>query len=181
MQVEINFINPQEEDYLIDWIDRQLWSNELSRRVQHYGFQYDYKARRITNEMNLGKLPSELHQLAQKIKKSLQLEEDFDQAIINEYEPGQGISAHVDCVPCFSNCIVSLSLGSDCNMNFIALDGTKKQTIFLPRNCLLVLKDDYRYQWKHEIKAVKNDVINGIKIPRKRRISITFRTIILDK
>jgi hypothetical protein len=66
-------------------------------------------------------------------------------------------------------------------MNFIALDGTKKQTIFLPRNCLLVLKDDYRYQWKHEIKAVKNDVINGIKIPRKRRISITFRTIILDK
>lgn len=179
MQVKTNFINPQEEDLLIDWIDRQLWSNELSRRVQHYGFQYDYKARRITTAMNLGKLPNELLQLAQKIKNSLQLEEDFDQAIINEYQPGQGISVHVDCVPCFSNCIVSLSLGSGCNMNFIALDGTEKQTIFLPENSLLVLKDEHRYQWKHEIKAVKNDTVDGVKTPRKRRISITFRKVIL--
>jgi len=38
--------------------------------------------------------------------------------IANEYLPGQGISAHVDCVPCFSDRIASLSLLSPCEMVF---------------------------------------------------------------
>ena len=42
-----------------------------------------------------------------------------DQVIVNEYEPGQGIAAHVDCVPSgFSGTIASLSLLSSCTMHF---------------------------------------------------------------
>jgi alkylated DNA repair dioxygenase AlkB len=33
-----------------------------------------------------------------------------DQLIVNEYEPGQGISAHIDCGSCFDDTIAILSL-----------------------------------------------------------------------
>jgi alkylated DNA repair dioxygenase AlkB len=39
-------------------------------------------------------------------------DEVTNQTIVNEYRPGQGIAAHVDCVPCFGATILSLSLGS---------------------------------------------------------------------
>lgn len=38
--------------------------------------------------------------------------------IINEYEPGQGISPHIDNINLFKDIIVSLSLSSDCIMIF---------------------------------------------------------------
>lgn len=42
----------------------------------------------------------------------------FDQLIINEYQPGQGINPHIDNVKLFAEPIVSLSLGSECIMEF---------------------------------------------------------------
>ena len=35
-----------------------------------------------------------------------------DQLIVNEYQSGQGISAHIDCVPCFGETIASLTLNA---------------------------------------------------------------------
>jgi hypothetical protein len=40
-----NFITAEEEQALIEIIDQQTWLNDLKRRVQHYGYKYDYKAR----------------------------------------------------------------------------------------------------------------------------------------
>jgi alkylated DNA repair dioxygenase AlkB len=42
----------------------------------------------------------------------------FNQLIINEYEPGQGINPHVDNTTLFTDTVVSLSLGSEAIMNF---------------------------------------------------------------
>lgn len=42
----------------------------------------------------------------------------FDQLIVNEYEPGQGINPHIDNIKLFKSDIASLSLGSDCIMIF---------------------------------------------------------------
>ena len=44
------FLTPEEESLCIERIDAAegLWLNDLSRRVQHYGWRYDYKARAIT-------------------------------------------------------------------------------------------------------------------------------------
>ena len=41
-----------------------------------------------------------------------------DQLIVNEYLPGQGITDHIDCEPCFEDTVVSISLGSHTTMNF---------------------------------------------------------------
>ena len=43
-----DFITPNEEITMIASIDRQPWLNDLKRRVQHYGYKYDYKARTVS-------------------------------------------------------------------------------------------------------------------------------------
>ena len=103
----------------MELIDKQQWLNDLKRRrVQHYGFKYDYKARRVVRDMRIGKLPEWLEELAEKLCADGHMPEVADQVIVNEYEPRQGISNHIDCEPCFDNTIVSLSLGSGCFMDF---------------------------------------------------------------
>ncbi|MEN9302216.1 MAG: hypothetical protein RL264_645 [Bacteroidota bacterium] len=172
-----NFISEEEETELLNTIDSNLWSSELKRRVQHYGYRYNYKSKVIEASMHLGEVPSWLTDLSLKIDQQTKQENKLDQFIINEYLPGQGISAHIDCVPCFGNTIFSLSLGSGCNMVFTDPKTKEKISYYLPQRSLLVLKDELRYEWKHEIKAVKSDLVNAAKIPRSRRVSITFRTI----
>ena len=54
-------------------------------------------------------------------------------------------------------------------------NGNLKEHIYLRPASLLILKGDARYKWKHGIAARKSD--NGLK--RQRRISLTFRKIIL--
>lgn len=88
-----DFISAQEHDFLLAQIDQQAWLTDLKRRVQHYGYKYDYKARTIGNGAYLGPLPDWLSSVSKK------LHDDGiapDQAIVNEYLPGQGLSAHID-------------------------------------------------------------------------------------
>ena len=42
------------------------WRDDLMRRVQHYGWRYDYKGRTITRDMWIGPLPDWLHDMASK-------------------------------------------------------------------------------------------------------------------
>lgn len=167
-----DFITPDEESALIDNIDMQPWLNDLKRRVQHYGYKYDYKARAVTDDAYLGTLPEWIDPVAQKLPFKP------DQAIVNEYLPGQGISAHVDCVPCFDDKIASLSLGSGAMMQFT--NGNAKQEVYLKPRSLIILSGEARYKWTHAIPARKSDVVDGFKIGRSRRVSVTFRNVILN-
>lgn len=95
-----DFISPAEEAQLVGHLDFGGWSSELRRRVQHFGYRYDYKARRVTPESHLGPLPGWIAPLAQKLANDEHFADTPDQVIANEYLPGQGISKHVDCEPC---------------------------------------------------------------------------------
>ena len=170
-----DFLNSDEEKTILSRIEKEEWDSSLKRRVQHYGYIYDYKKKNIGQDSRKGELPDWLFELEKKIKATFNIEQSFDQVIINEYEPGQGISNHIDCVPCFEDVIVSVSLLSSCVMQF-SKDSEKHEIILNPRSILL-LSGEARYFWKHGIKAVKNDQWQNTVIPRKRRISITFRKI----
>ena len=165
-----DFIPPEQEQVLLAEIDRQPWLNDLKRRVQHYGYKYDYKARNVAADSYLGPLPDWLEPVTRKL--------DFkpNQAIVNEYLPGQGISAHIDCVPCFGEKIASLTLGSGAVMQFSK--GNQKQALYLEPCSLITLSGPARYEWQHAIPARKSDVVDGFKIERTRRVSLTFRTVI---
>lgn len=174
-----NWINLEQSSNLIQFIDNQNWMNDLKRRVQHYGYIYDYKKRFVDKQSYLGKLPEPLNELALKLQ---ELSGELpDQCIINEYLPGQGIYRHVDCEPCFTDWIYSLSLISPIIMNITSVPDEKlKKELILKPNSLLILTDEARYNWFHGIKSQNYDLINGQKIMRTRRVSITFRKVILN-
>ena len=47
-----DYITAEQEEILLTTICAQAWSSELKRRVQHYGYKYDYKARTGRNFVN---------------------------------------------------------------------------------------------------------------------------------
>ncbi|MEO1644995.1 MAG: alpha-ketoglutarate-dependent dioxygenase AlkB, partial [Chloroflexota bacterium] len=159
---------------------RQLWMTDMKRRVQHYGYVYDYKKRIVTSDMTLGGLPDWLADLAGRVHTAGYISAMPDQVIINEYVPGQGISPHVDCEPCFDDTILSLSLGSACMMDFTHIESQRKDSILLAPRSLLIMAGEARYDWKHGIATRKSDVVDSERIARQRRISLTMRKVILD-
>jgi alkylated DNA repair dioxygenase AlkB len=176
-----NFITKAEQSELINIIDNQLWLDDLKRRVQHYGYKYDYKRRNIDKTMHLGDIPDWCKNIGLKLQENGIIDFMPDQVIINEYSPGQGISNHIDCEPCFNDTIISLSLNSRCIMQFTnKIDFKKVIPVLLEPCSLVVLKQDARYNWMHGIKAVKTDNFYGEKIIRKRRVSLTFRKVIIS-
>lgn len=174
-----DFISAAQEAALLQMIDVQPWLAELKRRVQHFGYKYDYKARGITQDLRIGALPDWLAGLCNDLHTQGYFKQTPDQVIINEYLPGQGITPHIDCVPCFGKAVASVSLGSPCVMEFAhAKTGEKQQQLLEPRS-LVVLSSESRYDWQHSIPGRKSDIWDGEKLMRGRRISLTFRTVIL--
>ncbi len=176
-----DYINESKHDWLLDQIDKHQWLEDLKRHVQHYGFKYDYKARKVNHDMHIGHLPEWLQTLGQRLHEDGHMPAEPDQVIVNEYEPGQGISSHIDCEPCFANMIVSLSLGSGCIMDFTnKQDKTKKIPVWLAPRSIIVLKDEARYGWLHGIAPRKSDTWAGQTYERQRRVSLTFRKVIVE-
>lgn len=172
-----DFIDVSEEALLLGQIDARPWLADLKRRVQHYGYKYNYKARAISRSMIVGTLPPFAVQLSTQLMKAKLLTEPPDQLIVNEYEPGQGITPHVDCEPCFKERIVTVSLGSHCEMEFLPKDVAQvSRSIMLEPRSALLISGEARYDWLHSIRARMSD--RGRM--RRRRISLTFRSVILQ-
>ncbi len=176
------YITEFQHNWLLAQIDKQLWLNDLKRRVQHYGFKYDYKARKVSRDMRIGELPIWLKELRSRLQQAGYMPEGADQVIVNEYKPGQGISGHVDCEPCFESTIISLSLGSSCVMNFTSkYNKAKRIPVWLSPRSIVVLSGEARYEWLHSIAPRKWDEWDGRKYERQRRVSLTFRRVIIEK
>jgi alkylated DNA repair dioxygenase AlkB len=176
-----DFIDEEHAHDLLYIIDLKEWSNDLKRRTQHYGYKYDYTKKTVDTSMYLGKLPWWTEPITTQLVESGIISSKPDQLIVNEYNPGQGIARHTDCVPCFGPVIVSLSLNSTCMMEFEQFSSTKKGTMMLAPRSLLVLTDEARYDWMHSIPARHEDLFQDELITRTRRVSLTFRTVIIGK
>lgn len=172
-----DYITEEEETSLLNKINKQSWLTELKRRVQHYGWRYDYKARQVDASLKIGDLPEWLQTYTDKLYSAGYFPEIPDQVIVNEYLPGQGISPHIDCVPCFTDTIASLSLGSPCVMEFTHNQTSEKISVLLEPRSLVVMQGDARYLWKHAIPARKTDKLSGKSFTRKIRVSLTFRKV----
>ncbi len=175
-----DFITPKEEDALLAEVDaaNTEWLYDLKRRVQHYGYCYDYAERNIKSEHWLGTLPPWVDKVVKRLMKRKIFESQPDQLIVNEYEPKQGIAPHTD-RNCFGPTVASLSLGSDCMMT-IRPDRKNKSAAFeivLRRRSLVVFRGKSRDVWKHGIAPRIKDAQNGYKVLRDRRVSLTFRTV----
>lgn len=171
------YISADQQEFLVKQIDSQEWSAELARRTQHYGYIYDYQTKKASLSTYLGELPDWLSHLARQLYQKQLIPYLPDQAIINEYEPGQGIALHIDCLPCFDDTIAVLSLLSPLVMDFRYKE--EHIPLMLEPGSLLILKDEARLLWKHGIAKRKTDRFNGLTFQRKRRVSITFRKVVI--
>ena len=174
------FLDESNSHRLLGILDRQPWLDDLNRRVQHYGWRYDYKSRKIHHDAYLGSLPGFLLDVAKDLFSAGLMECVPDQAIVNEYLPGQGIAAHIDCEPCFGPEITTISLGDDYPMLFTNVSTSESREVWLPVGSVCVMSGPARYEWQHEIAKRKSDLFCGTRKLRKRRVSVTFRTVILD-
>ena len=161
------YVTEAEERVLIEAIDALPWNTEWKRRRQPYGAGYG-------SADSSPPIPEWGRQLADRMLADGLTDRPFDQMLVNEYLPGQGIASHRD-YPAFGNTVVSLSLLSACVMDFRHPDTGRKEGLLLDPRSLLVLSGEARSAWEHGIAPQKRDEWHGERIARRRRLSVTFR------
>eukprot|EP00483_Globobulimina_turgida_P009818 UN09837 len=139
-----------------------------------------YKAK----EEGLKNIPNEWKWIADRIAKWMELKfnqkcKAFNQLILNEYTPNQGIRDHTDRTHCFGPVISGLSLFNTCVMEFKDKKNNKnanavKPVLLYPRS-LFIITGESRYQWTHGIVNNKEHKFFGHRIRRGIRYSMTFR------
>lgn len=175
---EDDFLSPEEEAALLAAIDTEPWMDDLRRRVQHYGYRYDYSAKWLSDSDRIGDLPEWSLKIADRLIAEGLFNERPDQLIVNEYEPGQGIAPHID-KNCFGPVVAAVSLGSDCMMKIYPphTDDKEAHDFVVLRRSMMAYRGIGRHKYRHAIPPRKADMQDGVKIPRGRRISLTFRTV----
>jgi alkylated DNA repair dioxygenase AlkB len=162
------YITAEEESALVAAIDREPWDTSWDRRRQPYGWSYGKAGSQRPP------IPGWGQSLADRMFRQRISDRAFDQMLINEYLPGQGIALHCDYQP-FDRTVASLSLLTPCVMDFRHRAGGRRESLLLEPRSLLVLSDEARYAWQHGIARRKSDRWHGMPIRRERRLSITFR------
>lgn len=158
-------VSEGEESRLLETIRSQPWDTTLRRRVQQYGHSYVYKS----ESRDILSVPDWAYSLFETCRKVLPIPEtslEKLQVIVNEYEPGEGISKHIDNPRQFGEWVLTVSLGSPATMVFSK--EKEEIPILLERRSAYLLTGDSRYSWKHSIPARKGDRTGT-------RISVTFR------
>lgn len=85
-----DFLSRQEEERIVSQIDSLEWESQMSRRVQHYGFRFDYVTRKCSTAA-ITPFPDLLAMVAARAVSQGLVSRAPDQCTVNEYLPGQGI------------------------------------------------------------------------------------------
>ncbi|MCQ3808693.1 MAG: alpha-ketoglutarate-dependent dioxygenase AlkB [Acidimicrobiia bacterium] len=184
LEYNSDFLEASEEGRLLARIADSEWLTDLSWRVLHFGYKYDYTNRKLDETARIGPLPERLTLLSNMVREAaseaakplLDPDQPFEQPIINEYLPGRGIALHID-RDCFGPVVATVSLGSAVSMDFCH-DSTGDEYVqrLKPRS-LVLLYSGARCGWHRDIAKRRSDTWNSLKTKRQRRVSITFRTI----
>lgn len=168
-----NYLTEDEEKDLLKLLTESkeltpITHSKDARNVIQYGYTYAYDRSGVTK---CSPIPDVYKKLIDptRIKKMLGKEYDFDQLIINQYLPGQGISAHIDHTKYFGDTIFCISIGASVAIDFTLDD--KSDAILAEMRSAYAMTGDSRYKWKHSIAGRKTQ--NGI------RYSLTFRKVIV--
>jgi alkylated DNA repair dioxygenase AlkB len=164
---ESNFVSTVEEKELLKRINQEDWCLDLKRRTQHFGYKYDYTKKRVDKSMKVADPPKYLEPIIDRL--AHYFPHRPDQVIVNEYQPGQQIAPHIDCMPCFGPVVASLTLGAGNRMEFTSTDVVVSSPVRVPleTRSLIILSGDSRYNWKHSLPPQ----------PEGTRVSLTFRTV----
>lgn len=165
------YLDGDAQTRLLADVDAQPWQHAGGRSVQIYGYSYHHFRGGI---YRLGDLPAWALGVAARIEQDGLMPYLADQMIVNAYEPGGGISAHVD-LSAFDDTIAAISLGSTCVMQFAETASGREEAVLVEPGSALVLSGEARYRWTHAIPARTSDLWQDRELVRGRRVSLTFR------
>jgi len=178
-----SIINELDNDEINKWTP--IFNNEKARVVKQFGFKYSYTSYQINKlAPSMPDYILELRDiLTEKCKELKILKPDyiFNQCIVNNYESGQGINPHTD-FRGFGEIIASFTLGGGASVKFKNKNKndniiSDEVVIYTTNMSLYIMSGDARYNWTHEIAGRQSDIVDGEKIKRERRISVTFRNV----
>jgi alkylated DNA repair dioxygenase AlkB len=165
------YLDQEGHDRLLMVVDAQPWQWLGQRRVQAHGYSYSQAKGGV---YRIGELPPWASEVAMRLWRDGLMPEVADQMIVNEYQLGSGIPAHLDAAV-FDDTIVSISLGSPCVIEFTDGASGRVEALLLEPRSALVMAGDSRHSWKHGIPARGSDRWLGGELVRTRRVSLTFR------
>ena len=165
---------------ILEALDQCEWktisSSIHSRAYQQYGYAYNYTVRRVAKPCE--PIPEFLEPLRMMLTEKcrlegLELKDDyFNQCIVNNYIPGQGMKRHID-HHVYGDVIGCFTLGSSAPIVF-RTGGNILLELYTAPNSLYIMSDEARFA-NHEMALRKSDMRAGVKVKRGRRISVTFR------
>ena len=202
-----NFISKEEEEFLIQLfltdmkiLDEASANPKLKNRtVKHFGYQFDYSTNSIVTDPSLvPSIPTACSPIIDRMLAHLSVKPD--QLTVNYYSPGQGIPPHIETHGSFNDQVCSISLLSNCLMEFkkqapVNESENARLSIYLQRYSLFIMSDELRYAWSHGIASRKYDIVDtegfalkepfilptffddSTLIPRESRLSLTFRKV----
>jgi alkylated DNA repair protein alkB family protein 8 len=168
------WISGDEESQLMAEIDSREWNTKIRRRVQHYGYTFEYSRLDVDKSCP----PTSIPDMCAKLLERQELnQEGYNQLTINEYSPGVGIASHCDTHSAFTDVIAVVSLLAPITIDFVSHDALKKVAVVIPSRSLFLMGGESRYGWRHSIASRKSDKDpgTGSLTSRFRRVSLTFR------
>ena len=176
LQYVSGYLGGAEQDALLDTVSELDWQDAGGRRIQFYGHWYHHAKGGL---YRVGLLPAWAASLAERLTHDGLMPYVADQLIVTEYEPGEGIPPHID-APVFADVIAGVALGSTCVMEFLCQGHATEQVLLEPGSAV-VLSGDARHKWQHAIPARTSDDWQGKRLRRSRRVSLTFRKMLLTE
>uniref|UniRef100_A0A0N4ZMU4 2OG-FeII_Oxy_2 domain-containing protein n=1 Tax=Parastrongyloides trichosuri TaxID=131310 RepID=A0A0N4ZMU4_PARTI len=166
-----NFINQEEEDFLVNRIDKKEWKlSQSGRRKQDYGPQVAFKYQKVKIHRFIG-MPDYSDMILERMKhiseRDLGHYQPFELCNL-EYDESRlsSIDMHKDDTWIWGNRLISLNLLNGSIMSLEHSEEKKLCYVHMPRRSLLCMFDDSRYIWSH---AIFPKHIIG------RRIALTMR------
>jgi len=156
-----------------DWV--ALTDAEHSRQVIHYGSVYQYQSKHNRERQAHPFTPLLERVLEVVYTKQPALRGRLNQGIVNRYLPGQGIAKHIDDIKLYDDGICCFTIGSGATMIFRKKQDNLVVPVHVDRGSVYVMSGDSRYLWTHELPARKTDLVDGVRVERGTRISLTFR------
>ncbi|KAG8628614.1 hypothetical protein KVT40_004487 [Elsinoe batatas] len=171
-----NFVTIDEEKSILAFLDAQTWRTDLSRRTMHFGGTFCLMPPKLCTPEERKKIeqtilqapamPDELRFVVDRMVNQGLYQDDCrpDYCIVNEYLPGQGISAHVENFR-FGEPVCSLTLVGQDTIRFHELetahDGSvrsgkassaprtgRREDVVTGKRSLLILRGDARSTWQ---------------------------------
>lgn len=174
LYIQENVLTAEQLKSVMEWLSttndwQPVTQCANSRKVIHYGYRYNYNGGKVSE----GAAP--MHPVCEMLRDILARmaiegveHAEYVQCIVNKYEPGQGIGAHIDAfdfgpvIGCF---VFNIGPGETSKMTFTL--NHQDTEVATPHNSLYIMTGLSRYNYRHALVG---------KRAYAPRVSVTFRS-----